>query len=113
MSEFPERTWLWRDQYHYLNTSPSKVGNKVSVEYVRADLYDTVTAERDAALARAERAEKALDQAIRRANLYAENELEDSDLRAAKHEVNQMLVVWNSRDDYKDLNAYLRARENQ
>ncbi len=50
MSEFPERTWLWRDQYHYLNTSPSKVGNKVSVEYVRADLYDTVTAERDAAV---------------------------------------------------------------
>ncbi len=82
-------------------------------EYVRTDLYDTVTAERDAALARAERAEKALDQAIRRANLYAENELEDSDLRAAKHEVNQKLVVWNSRDDYKDLNAYLRARENQ
>lgn len=67
----------------------------------------------ETALARAERAEKALDQAIRRANLYAENELEDSDLRAAKHEVNQMLVVWNSRDDYKDLNAYLRARENQ
>ncbi len=68
------------------------------IEYVRADLYDTITAERDAAVARAERAEKALEQAYR------------AGLSAAEL---SFLTYGTFSDSPRSYVDYLKAKENQ
>ena len=72
MADFSEHIWI--DPY-----DGSQTIRPDGIHYVRAALYDTVTAERDAALARAERAEKALEQAIVLANIRIEYRTEHGD----------------------------------
>jgi len=125
MSEIPERIWAHKSLE--LSTDPAVRGywsdfwcwsNQQC--YVRADLYDAATAERDAALARAERLEKALQQAIDAGSLAILTISDDEKGYGLwKYRGETIIVGQSSTENFfgghleecPELAAYLRAKE--
>lgn len=101
MADFSEHIWI--DPY-----DGSQTIRPDGIHYVRADLYDTVTAERDAALARAERAEKALEQAIQVSNISLEP---PGNVHSETFQTEYTEAI--PCDAFPDLADYLKAKENQ